>query len=138
MHVRTSEHNGTLDSHRMYRRQDSNLQYSAYKADALPTGLLRQFSWLGTYKVTQPKAKHFNVMTMVHVYVLHITALLCDFLDSILIASLPDQSCSTELPDWAPQQSSIDALHIGAGVMMSSFNGRRSKMDGTAAWHLSK
>ena len=36
-------------------RWDSNPRHTAYEADALPTELPRQFSWLGQIKVIQGK-----------------------------------------------------------------------------------
>lgn len=59
--------------------------------------------------------------------------------DSLIVGSLPGESCVVTAPEF----------HVGGGVsfavndhrlgiMMSSFNQKRSKMDGTGAWHLSE
>ena len=60
-------------------------------------------------------------------------------LDSLIVGSLPDESCETSAPSYRPGGGVSFALNDHKlGIMMSSFNQRRSKMDGTGAWHLSK
>jgi hypothetical protein len=58
--------------------------------------------------------------------------------DSIIIGTLPGETCSDSQPSWTPGSSSIQLTEPSFGVMMSSFNQARSKLDGTAQWHLSK
>lgn len=60
------------------------------------------------------------------------------FSDSLVVGSLPRESCTTRAPDFAVRDVSFTANDHKLGVMMSSFNQRRSKMDGTGAWHLSE
>ena len=54
-------------------------------------------------------------------------------LDSIIIG----QHCSTSVPSWTGP-TAIGVAEPSFGVVMSSFNALRSKMDGTTEWHLSK
>ena len=42
-------------------RWDSNPRHTAYEADALPTELLRQLSWLGRIKAIQVKGNQSNL-----------------------------------------------------------------------------
>ena len=56
--------------------------------------------------------------------------------NSLIVGNLPGEQCSSSAPSYA-------VVHIGPnepklGIMMSSFNQKRSKMDGTGVWHLSK
>jgi len=57
---------------------------------------------------------------------------------SLIIGNLPEESCGTHTPSIIVPSSSFNIRSHKLGVMMSSFNQRRSKMDGTGAWHLSK
>ena len=60
-------------------------------------------------------------------------------IDSLLVGSLPGESCDTRRPAFVPRGFvSFLASDNKLGIMMSSFNQRRSKMDGTGAWHLSE
>ena len=55
------------------------------------------------------------------------------------MGSLPGETCVTIAPDYRVRGGvSFAAVDHKIGIMMSSFNQRRSKMDGTGAWHLSK
>ena len=47
---------GEKEGGRELLKWDSNPQHTAYKADALPTELPRQLSWLGQIKAIQGKA----------------------------------------------------------------------------------
>ena len=58
--------------------------------------------------------------------------------DSLIVGSLPGESCQTSSPAYLPGGVSFSRNDHKLGIMMSSFNQRRSKMDGTGAWHLSK
>ena len=59
--------------------------------------------------------------------------------DSLIVGSLPGESCDTTAPEFRVMRGvSFTANDHKLGIMMSSFNQRRSKMDGTGAWHLSK
>ena len=58
--------------------------------------------------------------------------------DSIIVGTLPEDTCSDSQPSWTPGSSSIKLIEPSFGIMMSSFNQLRSKMDGTGQWHLSK
>ena len=58
--------------------------------------------------------------------------------DSIIIGTLPGETCSLSGPSWTPGSSAIQLSSPSFGVMMSSFNQDRSKIDGTGQWHLSK
>ena len=60
------------------------------------------------------------------------------FPDSLIVGSLPGESCETSSPAYLPGGVSFSRNDHKLGIMMSSFNQRRSKMDGTGAWHLSK
>ena len=60
-------------------------------------------------------------------------------LDSLLVGSLPGEVCVTSAPNFRVRGGvSFSVLDHKLGVMMSSFNVKRSKMDGTGAWHLSE
>ena len=60
-------------------------------------------------------------------------------LDSLLVGSLPGEACVTSAPDFRVRGGvSFSVQDHKLGVMMSSFNVKRSKMDGTGAWHLSE
>lgn len=63
----------------------------------------------------------------VHIY----NSLLVGFLSSSV-------TCQTSPPSHAIPGVSLAASHLSFGIMMSSFNKKRSKMDGTGSWHLSK
>ena len=61
------------------------------------------------------------------------------FIDSLLVGSLPSEPCLTRAPSFRVRGGvSFDVSDHKLGIMMSSFNQKRSKMDGTGAWHLSK
>ncbi len=55
------------------------------------------------------------------------------------MGSLPGETCTTTGPNFRVRNGvSFTADDHKLGIMMSSFNQRRSKMDGTGAWHLSE
>ena len=70
------------------------------------------------------------------------TVILCMILslkDSLIVGSLPGEACVIRAPDfWVRGGVSFTAGDHKLGIMMASFNQRRSKMDGTGAWHLSE
>lgn len=57
---------------------------------------------------------------------------------SLIVGNLPGESCDARRPSIVVPSSSFSIQSHKLGVMMSSFNQRRSKMDGTGKWHLSK
>lgn len=57
---------------------------------------------------------------------------------SLIVGNLPEESSCDRRPSITVPSSSLPASSHKLGVMMSSFNQRRSKMDGTGKWHLSK
>ena len=58
--------------------------------------------------------------------------------NSLIVGYLPEENCATSIPSsWIPSVS-FTKKDIATGIMMSSFNKRRSKMDGTGKWHLSE
>lgn len=59
-------------------------------------------------------------------------------LDSLIVGSLPGQSCLSSSPSHVIPGVSFGAAEDQLGIMMSCFNKKRSKMDGTGRWHLSK
>ena len=58
--------------------------------------------------------------------------------DSLIVGSLPGQTCLTTPPSHVIPRVSFRASDDQLGIMMSCFNKRRSKMDGTGQWHLSE
>ena len=56
--------------------------------------------------------------------------------DSLVVGSLPGEPCVGSPPAFAVVSRGLKAHKLG--IMMSSFNQRRSKMDGTGLWHLSE
>ena len=61
------------------------------------------------------------------------------FSDSLIVGSLPGEGCVSSAPDFHVRGGvSFSLADHQLGIMMSSFNQKRSKMDGTGAWHLSK
>ena len=59
-------------------------------------------------------------------------------LDSLIVGSLPGQTCSATSPSHVIPKVSFGASDDKLGIMMSCFNKKRSKMDGTGRWHLSE
>jgi len=57
---------------------------------------------------------------------------------SLIVGNVPGETCLTRRPSIIVPSSSFSTHTHKLGVMMSSFNQKRSKMDGTGAWHLSK
>lgn len=57
---------------------------------------------------------------------------------SLIVGNLPGEMCEWRRPSIVAPSSSLSVHSHKLGVMMSSFNQRRSKMDGTGQWHLSK
>jgi hypothetical protein len=61
------------------------------------------------------------------------------FADSLVVGSVPGEPCAVTAPEFHVRGGvSFTARDHKLGIMMSSFNQRRSKMDGTGAWHLSE
>lgn len=59
-------------------------------------------------------------------------------MNSLIVGFIPQVKCATSKPSSAVPGVSQSVDAVSAGIMMSSFNKKRSKMDGTAKWHLSK
>ena len=51
----------SMENEKELLRWDLNPQHTAYEADALPTELPRQLSWLGRIKVIQGKGNQSNL-----------------------------------------------------------------------------
>ena len=51
----------SMEKEKELLRWDSNPQYTAYEADALPIELPRQLSWLGRIKAIQGKGNQSNL-----------------------------------------------------------------------------
>ena len=79
---------------------------------------------------------------MIHVYAVlnsPFSAIFTLPADSLIVGSLPGEDCDIAAPEFRVRGGvSFAATDHKLGIMMSSFNQRRSKMDGTGAWHLSK
>ena len=58
--------------------------------------------------------------------------------NAIIVGLLKNEMCETKRPDHVVPAVSFDRDDHKLGIMMSSFNKKRSKMDGTGRWHLSK
>lgn len=58
--------------------------------------------------------------------------------NSLIVGSLSGQTCLTSSPSYVIPSVSFGSNEDTLGVMMSCFNKRRSKMDGTGRWHLSE
>ena len=58
--------------------------------------------------------------------------------NSLLVGFIPQASCESSKPANAISGVSLANGDPSVGIMMSSFNKKRSKMDGTGKWHLSK
>ena len=58
--------------------------------------------------------------------------------NTLLVGFLPGETCQTSKPSFAVPGVSFSKSDPVVGVMMSSFNKKRSKMDGTGKWHLSE
>lgn len=57
--------------------------------------------------------------------------------NSVMVGFLHNQQCMLTRPSYVTTASS-KLPENKVGIMMSSFNMQRSKMDGTSPWHLSK
>ena len=55
---------------------------------------------------------------------------------TLIVGLVEDEECISSVPAHAPRVSQSAREHK-LGIMMSSFNKKRSKMDGTGAWHKS-
>ena len=58
--------------------------------------------------------------------------------NTLLVGLAEDEGCVSSAPPHAVGGVSFSRKDHKLGVMMSSFNQKRSKMDGTGKWHLSK
>lgn len=58
--------------------------------------------------------------------------------NTLLVGFLPNETCQTGSPSFVIPGVSFLSVDPKLGLMMSSFNKKRSKMDGTGKWHLSK
>ena len=58
--------------------------------------------------------------------------------NTVIVGLLEGETCEAKHPDHAIPGVSFGRNDHKLGIMMSSFNKKRSKMDGTAMWHLSK
>lgn len=58
--------------------------------------------------------------------------------DSLIVGFIPKVKCASSKPSFAVPGVSLNLNTVSVGIMMSSFNKKRSKMDGTGMWHLSK
>ena len=56
--------------------------------------------------------------------------------NSLIVGNLPGEQCFSSAPSYAVVFIGPDEPKLG--IMMTSFNQKRSKMDGTGVWHLSK
>lgn len=59
-------------------------------------------------------------------------------LNTVIVGLLEDEMCDTKSPDHVVTGVSFGYNDHKLGIMMSSFNKKRSKMDGTGSWNLSK
>ena len=57
--------------------------------------------------------------------------------NTLLVGFLPTTSCESSIPVNAVPGVSLANNDASVGIMMSSFNKKKSKMDGTGQWHLS-
>ena len=56
--------------------------------------------------------------------------------NTLIVGLVEGEECISSAPAHSPS-ASLPARHHKLGIMMSSFNKKRSKMDGTGKWHLS-
>ena len=56
--------------------------------------------------------------------------------NSLIVGNLPGEQCFSSALSYAVVFIGPDEPKLG--IMMTSFNQKRSKMDGTGVWHLSK
>lgn len=57
--------------------------------------------------------------------------------NTLIVGLVEGEKCISSTPAHSPSVS-LPAREKKLGIMMSSFNKKRSKMDGTGKWHLSK
>ena len=58
--------------------------------------------------------------------------------NSLIVGFIPEMPCQSSKPFNSIPGVSLSKGDPSIGIMMSSFNNKKSKMDGTAKWHLSE